>query len=694
MTSPDLLLLALSVSAFAASTLAGLVDRGEEPRRGRVSLGLALLGAGAGGVWAAWRLVEGGTWTLDLALPGFTPSGGAPTALQVSIGPLGSVFLLLESVVGGAVLLASLGYLREHVHERRGSLAGMLGLFLLSLELVVTSGTVFLFMVAWEGMTLVSYFLVVHEHGSWEVRRAGLFYLVMSHVAGAAVLTSLLLLAVGTGSWTFAGMAPEVSHLGGWWTGAIFLAATLGFGTKAGLVPLHVWLPEAHPAAPSNVSALMSGVMIKMGVYGLVLVGFEILGPTASLWWGFLLLVLGATSALVGVLNAIAQQDLKRLLAFSSVENVGIIFMALGVALVFLSLGLPALAGLALLAALFHSFSHGLFKSLLFLGAGAATGAVGTRDMERLGGLARPMPSTSLLFLGGALAISALPPFNGFVGEWLLFQALFASFTTGSLATELTFTAAAGVLALASGLAAYAFVKAFGVSFLAHPRTLEAAAVKADAPGTMRGGMALLLGLCLLLGVAPFLLLGPLSAPVAGLVGAPALDYGSGGPLGELPRPGSQGGSLAIGVVALLLAGGILVAWVLRRAPSVVAARSGPTWDCGMDAPTARMEYTASGYAQPMMRLFAGFYRARPHTEPASGASGRSGVLSRIGRYEMEVEYPLLGELFLPLSRGVERLGSRISRLQSGGIHTYLGYMVLTLVVLLILLRIAGGGSP
>lgn len=694
MTSVDPILFGFSVAAYFASTLAGLVDRREDPRAGRVSILLALLGAGASGTWAVWRLGQGGTWAWNFALPGFTTIAQGPTELQVALGPLGAVFLLLEAVVGGAVLLASLGYLREHVEERRGPLAGLVGLFLLSMMFVVSAGSVFLFLVAWEGMTVVSYFLVVHEHGSWEVRRSGLFYLVMSHAAAAGVLTSLVLLAVGSGSWTFSGMAPAAAHLGGWWTGAIFVAALLGFGTKAGLAPLHVWLPEAHPAAPSNVSALMSGVMIKMGVYGLVLVAFETLGGAVELWWGFVLLVLGALSCLLGVLNAIAQHDLKRLLAFHSVENIGIIFMALGVALVFLALGQPALAGLGLLAGLFHTWNHALFKALLFLGAGAAVGATRTRDMERMGGLARAMPGTALLFLGGAMAISALPPFNGFVSEWLLFQALFASFTTGSIATELAFTAAAGALALASGLAGYCFVKAFGVTFLARPRTAKAAAVAHDAPATMRGAMATLLGLCLVLGVAPFLLLGPLSVPVAELVGSGSINYGANGLFGELPRPGADGGSLAIGVVALLLALGILVAWALRRSRPLAAARTGPAWDCGMDASSARMEYSASGYAQPILRLFASFYQAHSHTEPETVGSARAGVLARTGRYEVEVEYPLVEEFFGPLAHGVERLGRRVSRLQSGGIHAYLGYMVLTLVVLLIALRVAGGGAP
>ncbi|MDE1837606.1 MAG: hydrogenase 4 subunit B [Euryarchaeota archaeon] len=687
-------LYALSLLSFALAALAGVTSRSASVRAAHPSLALSLVGLVFGGSLAVLQLGAPSAWGSELVVPGFSAAAPGITVLDFGLTGLGAVFLLLLAVVGGVVVLASLGYVARFVHERRGPLAGLIGLFLMSMELVITSQSVFLFLLAWEGMTLVSYFLVVHEHDSWEVRRAGLFYLVMSHAAAAGVLISLVLLGAGTGAWTFSSIAAGAGRLGAWQAGAVFVAALIGFGTKAGVAPLHVWLPEAHPAAPSNVSALMSGVMIKMGVYGAILVPFELLGGTPPLWWGFTWIGLGALSCLLGVLNAIAQHDLKRLLAFHSVENIGIIFLALGASLVFLSLGAPLLAALSLLAGLFHTWNHALFKALLFLGAGAATGSAGTRDMEALGGLARRMPYTALFFLGGAMAISGLPPLNGFVSEWLLFQSLFGAFTTGSLATEVVFTAVAGVLALSSGLAAYCFVKAFGVTFLARPRSEAARSVVREAPSSMTAAMGALFGLCLLLGVAPFLLLGPISTVASGLVGAPPISYSAGGAFGSLPRPGSTGGSLAIGVVALGLAAGLLVVWLLRRMGSGHAAPRGAAWDCGIDAPTPRMEYTASGYAQPILRLFGGFYRASSHLEPRGPGSPRQGSLAKTGHVEVEVEYPLVAGFYSPLTVAVQSLARRVSRLQSGGIHAYLGYMVLTLIGLLVILRIAGGGAP
>ncbi|EQD51970.1 hydrogenase 4 subunit B, partial [mine drainage metagenome] len=304
--------------------------------------------------------------------------------------------------------------------------------------LVCAAGTVFLFLVAWEVMTLVSYFLVIHDHEDAKSRRAGLVYLIISHAAAGAIIVSLLLLAVGTGQSAWSAIAANVGGLAPWVRDTAFVTALIGFGTKAGMVPLHVWLPDAHPAAPSNVSALMSGVMIKMGILGLLRVVFDLLGGGPS-WWAYTILLLGAASCLVGVLYAIAQHDLKRLLAYHSIENIGIILMGIGASLAFLDLGYPDLAALAMAAALLHTWNHALFKSLLFLGAGAVVGGAGTRDLEKLGGLIRRMPGVALGFLVGALAISALPPFNGFVSEWLLFQSFFAAFATGSAGTEMVF---------------------------------------------------------------------------------------------------------------------------------------------------------------------------------------------------------------------------------------------------------------
>ncbi len=685
---------------LVASGGAGLLPSASSRRATVGALSLALLGCLLLVAVALEVLLGGAAGTITVALPGFQSASNA-LSLAIVLGPLQGLFLLLVGAVGGAITLASVGYVPAYVHERPATLAGIYGLFVGSMALLVLSGTAFLFLVAWEGMTLLSYVMVVHEHGSWDVRRAGLTYLVMSHAAAAALLAGFVVLYVGTGSTNFAAMSAEARALPELTRDAVFVAMVLGFGTKAGVVPLHVWLPEAHPAAPSNVSSIMSGIMIKMGVFGLLLVVFEVLGG-GPLWWGFVLLVLGAASALLGVLNAIAQHDVKRLLAFSSVENIGIIFMALGTALVFLSLGWPALAAVALLAAILHTFNHAMFKGLLFLGAGAVVGTTGTRDMEQMGGLARGMPRTAIAFLFGAMAISALPPLNGFVSEWLLFQAFFASFGTGSLATEVAFTAAAGTLALASGLAAYCFVKAFGVIFLARPRSEVARSVRSDAPAAMQGGMIALAGACVAVGVFPVLLLSTFAGTVRTITGASysTSPWAWGAPLAFPSASGAATpsvpphGSLAIGVVALLLMVVLLAATVLRRVTSNGSPARRPMWDCGMDAPTPRMEYTASGYAQPILRLFSVFYGAHPVSELGDLGGARPGVLQKTVRHESEVDYPLMEQVYSPIVRLVRELARRVSRLQSGGIHAYLAYMVLTLVVLLVASRLFGGVLP
>ncbi len=689
-------LLAAALLSFLTGSLLGFSGPAASRRLARASLLLDLLGCAFLVPFALGVLLGGSGVTFPVSLPGFSTISPS-LSLGLGVDSLSALFVFLLGFVGFAITLASLGYVPEYVHERPATLAGFYGLFLLSMLLVLLAETTFLFLVGWEAMTLVSYFLVVHEHGSWEVRKAGLSYLVMSHAAAASLLAGLILLTVDTGQFSFVPMSHAAALVPPVWQDVIFVALLIGFGTKAGLVPLHTWLPEAHPSAPSNVSALMSGVMIKIGIYGILRFVFLVLGG-GQLWWGFTLITLGAVSALVGILNAIAQHDLKRLLAFSSVENIGIIFMALGASLVFQALGSPVLAALALLAGLFHTFNHALFKGLLFLGAGAVVGAVGTRNMEKMGGLARSMPGTAGTFLVGAMAISALPPFNGFVSEWLLFQAFFGSFATGSLATEMTFTATAAVLALASGLAAYCFVKAFGMTFLARPRSPEARGVVRDAPLAQRVGMGLMAGTCLTLGIIPVLAFPLFGGTLTELVHSGLPSYSALSWLGTLPRPSPSasgaGGTVALGVVALVLAAGILVAWALRR---LGAPRPDPReamWDCGMESPTPRMEYTASGYAQPILRIFSAYYGPREHAETTIRGGSRPGILATTGHFETEVSYPLVEQIYSPLTRSIVGFSRRFSRLQSGGIHAYLGYMILTLVVLLIAVRVAGGIFP
>ncbi|MHB8352185.1 MAG: proton-conducting transporter transmembrane domain-containing protein [Thermoplasmata archaeon] len=684
-------LLGVSLGGFLAAVCVAWAGRGDRWTRASLALGSAASAVAA--VQALGVLAGGTTGIVTLSVPGATAANPFLTFSLVE-DPIAAFFLFVVAVSGSAILLASIGYTGRYVTEGRARLAGLINLFLLVLVLVCTAGTVFSFLVVWEGMTLLSYILVVHEHHSPETRRAGFLYLVMSQAGTAAILASFILLATGAGTGSFAGIARAANTLPIGLRDTAFLAALLGFGMKAGVVPLHIWLPEAHPAAPSNVSALLSGVMIKMGILGLIRVLFELLGGGPS-WWAYLLLAVGALSALSGVLSALAEHDLKRLLAYHSIENIGIILMGVGASLLFLDLGDPALAALAMAAALLHTWNHALFKPLLFLGAGAAVGAVGTRNMEQMGGLARRMPAMGLGFLVGALAISGLPPFNGFVSEWLLFHSFFGGFTTGSVSTEMLFSALAGLLALTRGLAAYCFVKAFGIVFLGRPRSESASSATAP-PSSMTAGMGVLAGLCVLLGVAPVLALDAMHRALFEITGA---SLGSGTSLAfsaTLPSTGLSGPlPLAPGLIALLLAATLLIAWALwrmRGTPRPTVER--PAWDCGGEATTARTEPTALGYAQPIEQLFHSYYRPkdRLELEPSAGA-GRAG-LAPLARFSREMAEPVRTFLYQPIATGILRVGRMTSRLQSGRIHAYLVYMFITLVSLLLLLRFVGGSSP
>ncbi len=683
------LLLLVSLAGLSAATVLGFASR--RPVEVRASFLLGALSCAITTVQSVLVLLGGTLPASSLGLPGTVPASPV-LALGIQEDPLSAFFLLVVSVSGSAILLASVGYAERYVPQRRGFLAGGCGLFVLTMVLVCTAGTIFLFLVAWEAMTLVSYFLVIHDHEDAESREAGLVYLVMSHAATGAILVSFLLLATATGSTTWEGIAAGAGGLPPGVRDAVFLAALVGFGTKAAMVPFHSWLPDAHPAAPSNVSALMSGVMIKLGIFGLLRVVLGLLGGGPS-WWAYTILALGGVSALAGVLYAIVQHNLKRLLAFHSIENIGIILLGVGAGLLFQNLGYPALAALALAAALLHTWNHALFKSLLFLGAGAAVGETGTRDLERMGGLIRRMPGVALGFFVGAMAISALPPFNGFVSEWLLFQSFFAAFSTGSVTAEMTLSILAAVLALTSGLAAYCFVKAFGIAFLARPRSQQAE-LAGSPPSSLVGGMGILAAFCLALGVAPVLALDLATRPLRELTGA---AVGSGVSLSVLSNlPNGSGGSLPLapGAVALLLGAGLLVAWAVWRIRGAPATVVGPMWDCGLDAPTPRMEYTATGYAQPVVRIFEEFYRPIERSDSAPALRPPWIVLARVRRYTVEIAEPIRAWVFPPVASGIFGLARRMSRLQSGRIHAYLAYIFVTLVGLLLLVRAVGGPAP
>jgi hydrogenase-4 component B len=639
----------------------------------RLTAVAAIVGATAGLVLAGGVLVGGAPFTLHV--PDLLSPGGG---LALRLDALGAFFLVLIGVGTLPAALYGAGY--TAAYEGRYSLrwlGAMLNLFLLTMSLVVLADNVLTFLLMWEAMSLTSYFLVMTEHDGADTAAAGGWYLAMTHAGLALILLAfVMLMPAGSGS-AFAELRTTGATLSPAARSLVFTLAVLGFGSKAGLVPLHVWLPRAHPAAPSHVSALMSGVMVKLGVYGVLRVTLDLLGDGPA-WWGGLLIALGAASALLGVLYALMEDDLKRLLAYSTVENVGLVFIGVGAGLLFASLDQEASAVLALAAALFHALNHTAFKSLLFLGAGAVLHGAGTRNMNRLGGLIRVMPWTAACFLIGALAIGGLPPLNGFVSEWLLFQALLPALASSAPLVPPLMTLAVGALALTAGLAATGFVKAFGITFLALPRSPEAAGAH-EAPASMRAAMAGLAALCALLGVGAVVVLPSLAAILSG--------YGG---LSDRPADLAAGLSISLphafgGMSPPLVAFGLAVAtagvWLAVRLGGDRRLRRGDTWGCGRIGQTPRMEYTSTAFAEPLRRVFAELYR--PTEDLTVDVHPESRYFVQSIAYRSEIVPWFERYLYAPLVRRIGAWADRTRAIQSGSAHGYLAYLVIALLVLL-----------
>lgn len=661
-----------TLACFSAGAVGALISARSPAVARIVGHGGALLGAVAALTFAIGGLAGG---KMQLNVPDLLPIGGA----AFGVDRLSAFFVVVVALGALPSALYAIGYTREYTGTH--SLAGMgfaFNVFVAAMILVPLARNVLTFLALWELMSLASYFLVITEHERDDTLRAGWIYFVMTHAGFAALLVGFLLLSRATGTADFTAWSAAAASLDPALRNLIFVLLALGFGSKAGVIPLHVWLPRAHPAAPSHVSALMSGVMIKLGVYGLMRVAFDWLGVGPT-WWGGTTLVLGAVSGVLGVLYALVDADLKRLLAYSSVENIGIILLGLGAAMLFHASHLPGLAALALVAALYHTLNHAAFKSLLFMGAGAVLHAARTRNMEELGGLMKRMPQTAAFFLVGSLAIAALPPFNGFVSEWLTFQSLLLSFQIPLHMVNLIFTSGVAALALTSGLAAACFVRAFGITFLALPRS-ERAGLAHEVGGTMRAAMALLVIACVVLGVAPALILTPLEATVFEFMGSHAemqfnftavvasREFGWVAPLG-----------IAIGLVAFLMA----IPLALRLMGASRQRRFYETWGCGRALQTARFEYTATAFANPFKRVFALLYR--PVKELDIEFHPESRYFVRTIEYYNEGRLIFEDALYRPLLRMIQAAAREARVLQSGNVHGYLVYILIALVALLIL---------
>jgi formate hydrogenlyase subunit 3/multisubunit Na+/H+ antiporter MnhD subunit len=592
------------------------------------------------------------------------------------IDALAAFFIIVVNLGGATASLFALGY--GHHEETPERVLPFYPTYLAAMNLVVLADDAFSFLVSWEFMSLTSWALVIAHHRDRENIRAGYVYLLMASFGTLALLLAFGLLAGSKGNYVFD--AIRATHPAAALSAMVLVLTLVGAGSKAGIVPLHAWLPLAHPAAPSHVSALMSGVMTKVAVYGFVRIVFDLLGPPAW-WWSMAVLAAGGITAVMGVLYALMQHDLKRLLAYHTVENIGIIYIGLGLALAFKAQGMAVAAALALTAGLFHVFNHSVFKSLLFFGAGSVLNATGERDMEHLGGLIHRMPQTAFAFLVGCVAISALPPLNGFVSEWLTFQAILLSPQLPSWGLKLLVPAVGALLALSAALAAACFVKAFGVTFLGRPRT-PAAVDAHETDSNSLAAMFALAGLCFVAGILPGIFIDALTPVTHALVGVSmphqsGLDWLTIVPIAE--SRSSYNGLLVFIFVTL---SGSIAAFAIHRLASD-KLRRGPAWDCGYPDPSPVTQYTASSFAQPIRRVYGTtVFRAREIGEmPPPGSISPA-------RLTVELHDPIWDALYAPVAVAVGFATERINILQFLTIRRYLSLVFAALVFLLLVLAI------
>jgi hydrogenase-4 component B len=599
-------------------------------------------------------------------------------SLGYTVDGLSAWFLIVLSLIAAPIAVFSIGYVgHPHFHSRSVFVGAAFNVLLGAVEVVFAAGDAITFLFAWELMTLTNAALVATEHEHRASRRSAFLYLAMSHLATGLLIAGFLGAASLAGSVAFSTLLSS-SAVAGPWRDVLFAFFLIGFGVKAGVVPLHVWLPEAHPAAPSSISALMSGVIIKTGIYGIVRVCAFGLG-TPRLSWGVIVLVLGGCSAVLGVLYALMQHDLKRLLAYHSIENIGIILLGLGGGMVALAYGRSDVAWIGVAASLYHVLNHAAFKGLLFLGAGGVVMTTGTRQIERFGGLLQRMPWTAVFFLVGAMAISGLPPFNGFASEWLTFQTFLFGFRSSTAPlVHLLSPISGAVLALTTALAAACFVKAFGITFLARPRSEEAARAH-EASATMLVPQSFLAVLCIALGLAPGVVLRVLGAVMSGLPGLTSRADSTSGAFGMTSGLASFD-SVVPATLGAMLVGGLAIAGLLtlRRSP---AARRVPTWGCGGEL-SARNEYTATAFSKPLMMIFGAIYRPTRDVEALAEVSP---YFPREVTYRAEIEPTFERYVYGPLLRAVLRVAEGMKMVQAGSLHAYLAY-VIALVVSLVLL--------
>ena len=599
-----------------------------------------------------------------------------------SVTPLSAWFLMVLGLIAIPVAVYSAGYFDHAVAPSRMAVVGAgFNVLLGAVEMVFVANGVLAFLFAWELMTLATAALVATEHEIRATRRAAYLYLVMSHVGTGCLVAGFLVLTAKAGSSSFTALLAGHLVTGPLRT-ALFALFFVGFGVKAGIIPLHVWLPEAHPAAPSSISALMSAVLITAGIYGLFkFCAFGLGVPTMR--WGLAFMAAGTLSAILGVLYALTQSDIKKLLAYSTIENAGIIVLGLGAAMVALAFNRSELATIAVAASLAHTLNHAVFKGLLFLGAGSVAMSTGTRRIEEFGGLLRRMPWTGPFFLIGAMAISGLPLLNGFTSEWLTFQALLLGFASTPGLLRLNFPLAGAVLALTTALAAACFVRAFGITFLALPRSRESADAH-EAPALMLVPQASLAAMCIALGLFPGVMLRALGSVMASLPGLESRAH-----LASSGLAMTSGLGTFDHVVPALLGVALLGAFAVAAGLTMrawAAARRVTTWGCGGEL-TAKNEYTAAAFSKPLIMIFRAVYRPTREVEALAEVSP---YFPREVRFRAAIEPTFERYVYGPLLRAVLKTADGLKVLQAGSLHAYLAYVLVLGVALLLWL----GGRP
>lgn len=665
---------------FVSGAVLSLVLRKNADFSHKVSSSASIMGSIVGVGMAIYLLLTKSffSFTIPTLFPLFN--------ISVHVDALSAFFILIISVVALASSLYGIGYMRHYYSIYNIGIFGFFyNLFILSLILVTTAYNGFYFIFVWELMSLSSLFLVVFEHKLERNVKSGYVYFAMTHIATACIFSAFFLLYQITGTFDFGAIKQLSGSILPLLKNSIFVLLLIGFGTKAGIIPLHIWLPRAHSASPSHVSALMSGVMIKMGIFMMFRFFIDLL-PHAPLWWGATILIIGSFSSVLGVLYALSEHDSKRLLAYHSIENIGIILLGLGSGLIFTSLGNSSLATVAFMAALFHTLNHAVFKALLFLGAGSVISQTHTRNIEEYGGLIKNMPYTAFFFLIGALAISGLPPFNGFVSEWLTFQSLFGGVVSHqSMLIKSLFILAGGALALTGGLAAACFVKAFGITFLARPRSSHAQHAK-ESSLYMTSSMGYLAVLCLGLGVFSFAVLPLIRNIVTQLAVSGQVSEGI--VINNMTMQVNNG--FAVIVMPLLfifICFSIIFAWLLTYVLSKKQkVKTGEIWDCGYNSITPRMEITATGFSRSIIMIFKGIFQPSiQHDIEYVDADIR--YFSRSKTVTLGIVNIYEKYFYHPVDRILYKLSLQVRKIQAGNINAYILYIIITLLGLIIWTR-------